>query len=49
MADRISRLVDSPELRESMGRRGYERVLTNFDLRVIARRWEQLYQEILQT
>ncbi|HKX30842.1 MAG TPA: glycosyltransferase family 4 protein, partial [Blastocatellia bacterium] len=48
MAERISRLVADAELRRSMGRRGYERVLKNFDLRVTTRRWEQLYQEILQ-
>lgn len=48
MAEKISDLVEDCELRQAMGRKGRARVIKYFDVRLITRRWEQLYQEILQ-
>ncbi len=49
MADRISQLVADAELRKQMGKKGYERVLKNYDIRVITKRWEDLYEELLRS
>jgi len=48
MAERICRLVEDAELRETMGRKGYERALKYYDVRTITRRWEQMYERLLQ-
>ena len=47
MAARINQLLSDASLRAAMGQRGVERVLQHFDVRLVARRWEQLYQEVL--
>lgn len=46
-AARLNQLIADAELRATLGQRGYERVLQHFDVRMIARRWEQLYHEVL--
>lgn len=48
MAARISQLIEDPNLRQTMGRKGYERVLRHYDIRAITRRWEDLYEELLK-
>jgi len=48
MAEKISLLIEDQKLRQEMGRKGYERVLRNFDIRVITKRWEELYEELLR-
>ncbi|NOT63059.1 MAG: glycosyltransferase family 4 protein [Acidobacteria bacterium] len=48
-AARLNQLIEDPALRAQMGRRGYERVLQHFDVRTVARRWEQMYAELLAT
>jgi glycosyltransferase involved in cell wall biosynthesis len=48
MAERICQLVENAELREAMGRNGYERVLKQYDIRLIAGRWEQMYEVMLE-
>jgi glycosyltransferase involved in cell wall biosynthesis len=48
MAEKICRLIENTELRETMGRNGRKRVLELFDVRAITRRWEQTYEELLQ-
>lgn len=48
MSARICQLIEDQALRETMGRRGRERVLRLFDMRVIARQWEEIYDELLQ-
>jgi glycosyltransferase involved in cell wall biosynthesis len=48
MANRIIQLIEDPVLRETMGRKGRERVLRHYDMRVIARRWEEIYDRLLQ-
>lgn len=49
MAERISQLVADANLRRQMGRKGFERVLRNYDIRVITKRWEDLYEELLRS
>jgi len=48
MAARICQLIEDTPLRETMGRNGRERVLRHYDMRLIARRWEELYDQLLQ-
>jgi glycosyltransferase involved in cell wall biosynthesis len=47
LADKISRLLADADLRAEMGHKGYERVLRYFDMDVVARRWERLYENLL--
>jgi glycosyltransferase involved in cell wall biosynthesis len=44
LADRLQRLVNSPELRESFGRAGRERVLANFTQPAMTARYDALYR-----
>jgi glycosyltransferase involved in cell wall biosynthesis len=48
MANRIIQLIEDPALREKMGRNGRERVLRHYDMRLIARQWEEIYDRMLQ-
>jgi len=48
MAGRICQLIEDPDLRETLGRQGRQRVLRHFDMRVIARQWEEIYDELLK-
>jgi glycosyltransferase involved in cell wall biosynthesis len=48
MAARICQLIEDTPLRETMGRNGRERVLRHYDMRLIARRWEEVYDQLLQ-
>jgi glycosyltransferase involved in cell wall biosynthesis len=48
MAEKINKLVADAKLRENMGRKGYERVMKLYDIRMLTRKWEQLYETILQ-
>jgi glycosyltransferase involved in cell wall biosynthesis len=43
-SQRISELIASPERREEMGRRGYEHVRKNFDVRANTNRIEMVYE-----
>jgi glycosyltransferase involved in cell wall biosynthesis len=47
MAENINKLVADAKLRETMGRKGYERVMKLYDIRMLAREWEQLYETLL--
>jgi glycosyltransferase involved in cell wall biosynthesis len=47
MASRLNQLLGEPELRAEMGRKGFHRVLTRFDIRSMARQWERMYEELL--
>lgn len=46
-AARLNQLIENAELRAQLGRCGHQRVLQHFDVRTVARRWEQLYAELL--
>jgi glycosyltransferase involved in cell wall biosynthesis len=46
-AARLNQLIEDAELRAQLGRCGHQRVLQHFDVRTVARRWEQLYAELL--
>jgi glycosyltransferase involved in cell wall biosynthesis len=48
-AARLNQLIEDAALRARLGRRGHERVLQHFDVRLVARRWEQTYAELLAT
>ncbi|PKN30613.1 MAG: hypothetical protein CVU64_02425 [Deltaproteobacteria bacterium HGW-Deltaproteobacteria-21] len=46
-AEAIIRLLREPDLRKQIGERGYETCLSRFDIRKVAREFEDLYCEIL--
>lgn len=49
-ANRLSELFDAflePDRRDSLGRAGYERVRSRFDIRTMARAYEELYRRLL--
>jgi glycosyltransferase involved in cell wall biosynthesis len=48
MAEKINLLIEDAELRKTMGRKGYQRVLERFDIRAITRRWEHTYEALLR-
>jgi glycosyltransferase involved in cell wall biosynthesis len=47
LAAAITRLLDSPDLREAMGRRGAERVVSEYDLPRGVENWDRLYRSLL--
>ncbi len=47
LAEKVNRLAGDPELRESMGRRGRERVLERFTTEAVVDRLEALYRDAL--
>lgn len=49
MAGRIIELLGNPTLATNMGIRGHRKVLTHYDPKVAARRFERLYAEVAQT
>ena len=48
LAAAITRLLDSPDLREAMGRRGAERVAEEYDLPRGVENWDRLYRSLLK-
>jgi len=46
MASRITKLLSDPALAMDMGIRGHKKVLTDYDPRVAARRFERLYMDV---
>jgi glycosyltransferase involved in cell wall biosynthesis len=48
LAAAITRLLDSPDLREAMGRRGAERVVEEYDLPRGVENWDRLYRSLLE-
>jgi len=48
LADAIGRLLDEPALRDRLGAAGRERQAAEFDVRVLVRRLEGLYVELLE-
>lgn len=49
MADRILTLLNDPALAARMGAQGHRKVLSQYDPRVVARRFEHLYMEVTQS
>lgn len=49
VAGRIIELLGNPALATNMGIRGHRKVLTHYDPKVAARRFERLYAEVAQT
>lgn len=47
LAQKLNLLLNDSELREGMGRRGYQIVKEKFDARIIARQTEAVYREVL--
>jgi glycosyltransferase involved in cell wall biosynthesis len=47
LADAMDRLIDHPDERRAMGRRGRERMVERYDLNVLIRMHEALYREML--
>jgi glycosyltransferase involved in cell wall biosynthesis len=47
LAEAILILVEDKDLRHSMGKRGREKVVANFSMEGMARRYEQLYEAVL--
>ncbi len=47
LADKIQRLVSDPALRDEMGRRGREKVLTSFTLETVTDQVVSVYQDVL--
>lgn len=47
MADRINQLIEDDQLRATTGRKGYERILSRFDVRTVTRNWERIYDRLL--
>jgi glycosyltransferase involved in cell wall biosynthesis len=48
LAEAIARIMREPELRVRLGRAGRERVLTKFNIDVIAEQWEKFFEDLLQ-
>jgi glycosyltransferase involved in cell wall biosynthesis len=48
LAAAIIRLLDSRDLRKAMGRRGVERVVSEYDLPRGVENWERLYRSLLE-
>lgn len=48
LTDALSRLIESPELRESLGNRAYRQAQKRFSAPLMAYRFESLYQTILE-
>jgi hypothetical protein len=48
LAAAITSLLDSPDLREAMGRRGAERVVEEYDLPRGVENWDRLYRSLLK-
>jgi glycosyltransferase involved in cell wall biosynthesis len=48
LAAAIVRLLDSPDLRDAMGRRGAERVVEEYDLPRGVENWDRLYRSLLE-
>ena len=48
LAQRLSELVESPQVIEKMGEDARNRVLNNFDIRNIAESFERIYKELLE-
>ncbi len=48
LAAAVMRLLDSPDLREAMGRRGAERVAEEYDLPRGVENWDRLYRSLLE-
>lgn len=49
LADALERLIESPDLRESLGRRGRERILSEFDVRQSAEKLLSLFTSATTT
>lgn len=49
LADALRPLLDAPQLRQSMGQAGRERVIRHFDEQTMVRRTIQIYREMLGT
>ncbi len=47
LAEGISRLVADANLRKTMGQNAHQRVLDRYDIRVVVKQWESLYNELL--
>ncbi len=48
LAEAIARLMNEPQLRIRLGRAGRERILTKFNIDVVAGQWENFYQGLLK-
>ena len=48
LAEAIGELADHPEMREEMGRNGYERALARFSIQATVRATEDLYRQLVE-
>jgi glycosyltransferase involved in cell wall biosynthesis len=48
LANQIRRLIDQPALREELARKGRQRALDHYTQRALARRYYEVYQEMLR-
>lgn len=48
MAARITQLIEDDQLRATTGQKGYERMLNRFDVRSVAKNWENIYERLLR-